>query len=97
MSRDVTEHGSVCYVIWQGSVSWFPFVDTDLSFGGDLPRINFHDLFSRLFVSLSLVLGLFVSDGINSVADYNSTPYGVGVVVVVGVVVRVQIKKWITF
>ena len=30
-------------------------------------------------------------------ADYNSTPCGVGVVVVVVVGVRVHFKKWITF
>ena len=39
---------------------------------------------------------LVVRDEIeNFLADYNSTPYGVGVVVVH--VVPVQIKKWITF
>ena len=40
-----------------------------------------------LFSSLSLIL--FVRDGIHSVADYNSSRMGVGVVVVVVVVVVV--------
>ena len=48
-----------------------------------------------LFLSLLIYLCRFLSaTELKFRADYSSTPCGVGVVVVV---VRVQIKKWITF
>ena len=63
----------------------------------------FFSYFGGRVLFLELQLGpycyfVFVRDAIiNCAADYNSTPCGVGVVVGVVVVVRVQIKKWITF